>query len=351
MERSRDCIAPFGRCSTTPCARAPRSCPTAKPSPTASFHTATVGPARRARAVEPSSRRNGSAGAGRTFVRSASRRPCRTALPELPEVESTARSLRPRLIGQRVSHVYGVDWPRMAPNTSEADLDDALRGHRVVAIERRGKYLLIEFDGDMWLMLHRKMSGNLLLLGATTSPELHTHLIVDLDGGESLRFVDPRKFGRIYLFRSREEMTDFLAERLGPDSLLELDETLLAAKLRKRTGRIKTLLLDQAFLAGVGNLYADEALWLARIHPLRSADSLSTRESNRLARAIREVLLLGIERRGTSFSTYRDSDGNRGENQDFLNAYGREGQPCPRCGTAIKRITVGQRSAFFCPRE
>ena len=272
-------------------------------------------------------------------------------MPELPEVESTARSLRPRMIGHRVTRVYGLDWPRMAPNTSEADLAEALAGRAVQVVERRGKFLLIGFDGDEWLAIHRKMSGNLLLQSASDPLIPHTHLVIGLDDGTQLRFVDARKFGRVYLFRAREQLDDFLAERLGPDSLIDLDEGLLLAKLKRRKGRIKTLLLDQAFVAGVGNLYADEALWEARLHPLRTADALSRAEIKRLAAAIKQVLVLGIERRGTSFSTYRDSDGNPGENQEFLNAYGREGLPCPRCGAPIQRIVIGQRSAFFCPRE
>jgi formamidopyrimidine-DNA glycosylase len=239
----------------------------------------------------------------------------------------------------------------MLPNTSEADLREAITARTVVGVDRRGKYLLVGLDDDTWVTVHRKMSGNLLLVPRESPLEAHTHLVIGLEGDEDLRFVDARKFGRVYLFRSHDQLDEFLAERLGPDSLLELDEKLLAARLRKRKGRIKTLLLDQAFVAGVGNLYADEALWEAKLHPLRSAESLSTREVYRLARAIKAVLVIGIERRGTSFSTYRDSDGTPGENQEFLNAYGREGEPCPRCGTPIRRIVIGQRSAFFCPKE
>jgi formamidopyrimidine-DNA glycosylase len=237
----------------------------------------------------------------------------------------------------------------MLPNTTEEELRSALIGRRVAAVDRRGKYLLIGFDDDAWLGVHRKMSGNLLLQDAAVPLEPHTHLSLHLDDGTQLRFVDARKFGRVYLFRSRDQLDDFLAERLGPDSLVELDERLLAAKLRGRKARLKPLLLDQAVLAGVGNLYADEALWEARLHPLRSADSLSSAEVKRLAHAIKQVLVMGIERRGTSFSTYRDSDGSAGENQDHLNVYGREGQPCPRCGTRIRRILIGQRSSHFCP--
>lgn len=239
----------------------------------------------------------------------------------------------------------------MLPNTSEEELAAALEGLRVVAVDRRGKYLLIEFADDYWLVIHRKMSGNLLLRPHDAPPEAHTHLEVAFDGGTLLRFVDPRKFGRVYLFHSAEELNEFLAAHLGPDSLIDLNEAMLIAKLRGRKGRIKSLLLDQAFVAGIGNLYADEALWEARVHPLRSADSLSKREIRRLAVAIKQVLVRGIERNGTSFSaTYRDVDDRPGENQSFLNVYGRESQPCPRCGRPIRRILIGGRSAHFCPR-
>ncbi|MBV9577430.1 MAG: bifunctional DNA-formamidopyrimidine glycosylase/DNA-(apurinic or apyrimidinic site) lyase [Chloroflexi bacterium] len=271
-------------------------------------------------------------------------------MPELPEVETTARSLRPKLVGRRVCAVDGADWPRMLPNTSEAELQSVLIGHTVASVDRRGKYLLIGFDDDAWVTVHRKMSGNLLLVPRSTERSLHTHLVVGLDNDMDLRFVDPRKFGRVNLFRSSVELNDFLAERLGPDSLVDLDAALLAEKLKGRSGRIKPLLLDQAFVAGVGNLYADEALWEAKLHPLRAANSLAPDEIGRLAEAIKHVLTQGIERRGTSFSSYRDSDGTPGENQEFLNAYGREGQACPRCGTPIRRIQIGQRSSAFCPQ-
>jgi formamidopyrimidine-DNA glycosylase len=271
-------------------------------------------------------------------------------LPELPEVETTARGLRSRIVGSRVVSVGCVDWPRMLPNTSKAELRAVLRHLRVTSVDRRGKYLLVGLEEDRWLAIHRKMSGNLLLRPAEAPPEPHTHLEVGFDDGTVLRFVDARKFGRVYLFGSTVELDSFLAERLGPDSLVDLNEALLAEKIRGRRGRIKSLLLDQAFLAGVGNLYADEALWEARLHPLRAADSLSKGEVRRLAQALKQVLTLGVERRGTSLSNYRDADDVPGDNQGFLNAYGRESQPCPRCATPIKRILIGQRSSFFCPR-
>jgi formamidopyrimidine-DNA glycosylase len=271
-------------------------------------------------------------------------------VPELPEVETTARSLRPRLIGRRVRCIGGVDWPRMLPNTSEDELRAVLIGLAAETVDRRGKILLIGFEEDRWLAVHRKMSGNLLLRAADAPPEAHTHLEIGLDDGWLLRLVDARKFGRVYLFLSRADLDAFVAARLGPEPLTQLDTPSLRRMLSRRRGRIKSLLLDQAFLAGIGNLYADEALWEARVHPLAAADQLSARQVGRLAEAIKYVLVMGIERRGTSFSNYRDADGNPGENQEHLNVYGRESQPCPRCGTPIRRIVIGMRSAHFCPR-
>jgi formamidopyrimidine-DNA glycosylase len=240
----------------------------------------------------------------------------------------------------------------MLPQTSEADLSGTLSGERIACVARRGKYVLIGFLNlnDAWLVVHRGMSGNLLLQTADTARPPHTHLEIGLDDGSLLRFVDPRKFGRLFLFHSTEERDEFLARRLGPDSLLDLDERALAERLRERRGRIKPLLMNQAFVAGMGNLYADEALWLARIHPTRAADSLSRPESKRLAAAIKQVLTDAIERRGTSFDTsYRDVDGEPGENQAFLNAYGRANEACPRCGRLIRKIVVAGRGTHFCP--
>jgi formamidopyrimidine-DNA glycosylase len=276
-------------------------------------------------------------------------------MPELPEVETTARGLRQRIVGKRVIKVCGIDWPRMLPNTTAEVLRDALVGRTVEAVERRGKLLLLCCEGQVIVAVHRKMSGNLVLCDADAAPKAHTHLLLSFEHGTQLRFVDPRKFGRVYLFWSAAELEAFLNGRLGPEPLSELDEHVLGTLLRNRRGRIKPLLLDQAFLAGLGNLYADEALWEARIHPLRTADSLAPSEVSRLAAAVRQVLALAIERRGTSLSSYRDAEGDLGENQAYLNVYGRgpsrgrPARPCPRCGTLISRLVFGQRSSHFCP--
>jgi formamidopyrimidine-DNA glycosylase len=273
-------------------------------------------------------------------------------MPELPEVETTARSLRVHLVGRRALAASGVDWPRMLPNTTADELTLLLGGRIVTGVDRRGKYLLVQFEGGLTLAAHRKMSGNLLLVPNVTDVAPHTHFVLDFDDGLQLRLVDSRKFGRVYLFRSPTELADFLAARLGPEPLgVELDARLLRQRLARRRAHTKTALLDQAVLAGVGNLYADEALWEARIHPLQPANSLSLAVLRRLVDSVQRVLEQGIRQGGTSFSTYVDADGTAGSNQELLHAYGRLGQPCPRCGTPIARLRLGQRSSYFCPRD
>ncbi|MCC6173758.1 MAG: bifunctional DNA-formamidopyrimidine glycosylase/DNA-(apurinic or apyrimidinic site) lyase [Chloroflexi bacterium] len=269
-------------------------------------------------------------------------------MPELPEVETTARSLRTRIIGRQVASVGAVDWPAMLPNATGEALNDALSGRVVTSVGRRGKYQLIGMDDGATLVIHRKMSGNLLLRAPDAPLARHTHLALNFDDGTRLDYVDPRKFGRIYYFPDDASMQEFLDERLGPEPL-EIGRADFERRLSRRRGRLKPLLLDQHFLAGIGNMYADEILWEARLHPERSAESLSPRERGRLLTAIRSVLTAAIGRRGTSFSDYRDATGEPGENQNFLRVYGRAGQPCPRCGHPIERLVIGQRGTWLCP--
>ena len=271
-------------------------------------------------------------------------------MPELPEVETTARGLRAQILGRSIVAVGSLDWPRMAPNASPEMLAEALVGRTVAAVDRRGKYVIIELFDDAFLVLHRKMSGNLVLRAADAQLASHTHLTIAFDDGRRLDFVDPRKFGRMYLFVGRDALDTFLAERLGPEPL-EIAPSTLDALLGRRRGRLKSLLLDQTFLAGIGNLYADEILWEARLHPERSGESLTPRERGRLHEAILRVLSSAIERRGTSLSDYVDAEGERGTNQDFLQVYGRAGLPCIResCGRPIVRLVVAQRGTWLCP--
>jgi formamidopyrimidine-DNA glycosylase len=271
-------------------------------------------------------------------------------VPELPEVETTARGLRAVLIGRECIGVRSVDWPRMLPNTSEEMLAQVIVGDRVTAVGRKGKYLTVEFQQGPLLVIHRKMSGNVLWMSASEPLERHTHLAVGFSEASELRLVDPRKFSRVYMFTSADDAQMFFNERLGLDPLDELTLSDLRCLLNVRRGRLKSVLLDQRTFPGVGNLYCDEALWRARIHPLRTAESLTRVETGRLYESLRGVLLQAIERRGTSFSDYRDASGAAGEFQDHLNCYGREGLPCPRCGRLIQKIYVGMRGTHFCPR-
>lgn len=238
----------------------------------------------------------------------------------------------------------------MLPNATPDELAQSVAGRAVEHVDRRGKFLLLGLSDDIWLAIHRKMSGNLVLRVAAEPPERHTHLTLPLDDGSRLDLVDPRKFGRVYLFRSRPELDTFLDDRLGPEPLAELTATRLRDLLARRRARLKSLLLDQRFLAGVGNLYADEILWTARLHPLRDASTLTTRERARLLAAIQEVLTEAIERRGTSFSSYIDAAGEPGTNQQFLRVYGRAGEPCLRCAKTIERMVVSQRGTWYCRR-
>jgi formamidopyrimidine-DNA glycosylase len=270
-------------------------------------------------------------------------------MPELPEVETTARGLRGVLISRECLSVHSVDWPRMLPNTSEEMLAEVLVGDRVSAVGRKGKYLTLEFQQGPLLVIHRKMSGNVLLMSASEPIERHTHLAVGFSESSELRLVDPRKFSRVYMFTCPDDAHSFFSERLGVDPLDELTLPLLRRLLEVRRGRLKSVLLDQRTFPGVGNLYCDEALWRARIHPLRPAESLTRTETRRLYESLQGVLLEAIERRGTSFSDYRDADGAPGEFQNHLSSYGREGLPCPRCGRLIQKTYVGMRGTHFCP--
>lgn len=272
-------------------------------------------------------------------------------MPELPEVETTARGLRERIIGRTVVEVGSLDWPRMAPNATLETLAEAAVGRTFESVTRRGKFVIAGLSGDVFLVLHRKMSGNLVLRTVDLPVVPHTHLTVELDDGWRIDFVDPRKFGRIYLFLGRTTLDDFLDARLGPEPL-EISRRDLDRLLDVRRGRLKSLLLDQTFLAGIGNLYADEILWESRLHPERPAASLTPRERGRLHAAIRDVLARAIERRGTSFSDYVDATGEQGSNQDYLQVYGRAGLPCsrPGCGKPIVRRVIAQRGTWLCTR-
>lgn len=267
-------------------------------------------------------------------------------MPELPEVENYKQDLSELLVGRQFTSVY-VDWPNQIGAPSVDELEYRLPGQTIEAVGRRGKYLLLALSRDDTLLIHLKMSGRLHVEPADTPRDPHVHVAFGLDDEDELRFDDPRKFGRVYLVDDADEVVG----KLGPEPLSE-DFTAgrFAEMLERRRGRLKPLLLNQAFLAGLGNVYADEALHAAGLHPLRTADTLDAGEIERLHAAIQATLQRAIQHRGTSFSwVYRDAYGEPGSYQERLLVYGRAGEPCPRCGTPIERIEVGQRGTHFCP--
>lgn len=267
-------------------------------------------------------------------------------MPELPEVETVARGLRESLVGRTVTGVT-VGWPRTIARLGEAEFTERVAGQRVTLIGRRGKYVIIGLSRG-YLLVHLKMSGRLSVVPRDEPSDRHVHVLFDLDDGRQLRFRDVRKFGRIHLVDHPSEITAGLGpEPLADDFRLEDFSRLLA----RRRGRLKSLLLNQQFLVGLGNIYADEALFAARLHPMRKADSLTDDEQSRLYAAIRTVLKQAVASRGTTLDDggYTDANGRAGGYQDRIVVYGRGGEPCRRCATPIQRIVIGGRSAHFCP--
>lgn len=269
-------------------------------------------------------------------------------MPELPEVETIVRDLRGRLVGRRIERVEVV-LPKVVAAPAPEEFVRLVAGRRITGIGRRGKYLLVNLDGGWVLVLHLRMTGQLVY---TIDPEpfpKHTHLMLYLDRG-LLRFTDLRQFGRVRLVPEDEldrvpGLRELGVEPLGP----KFTEADFVARLRRSRRMIKPLLLDQTFLAGLGNIYTDEALHRAGIHPERDASGLADGEARALYHAIREVLAEGINFRGTSVQHYVDGAGQPGRFQDILRVYGKQGVPCPACGTPVQRIRCGGRGTHYCP--
>lgn len=269
-------------------------------------------------------------------------------MPELPEVETVAADLRGQLIGRRFAGAQ-IIWPRTLACPDAASLAQRLAGREVVDVGRRGKYLLIVLDSGSTLIIHLRMTGQLAVAPDDSAllEDAHLRAHFALAGGGQLVFTDMRKFGRIWLVDDAREVVG----RLGPEPLeWTFTPEALAGRLHGRRTAIKALLLDQTVVAGVGNIYADEALFLAGIHPLRTGASLTDAEVARLCAAIRQVLNEAIGKRGTLLRDYRTPYGVDGAYRSELRVYGRPGKPCPRCGAPIERIRVTQRSTHFCPR-
>ncbi|MGQ9840836.1 MAG: bifunctional DNA-formamidopyrimidine glycosylase/DNA-(apurinic or apyrimidinic site) lyase [Anaerolineae bacterium] len=269
-------------------------------------------------------------------------------MPELPEVETIAADLRGQLIGRRFVAAV-ILWPRTLALPDAGSFNARLAGRTVVAIGRRGKYLLIALDSGETLIMHLRMTGRLALM-AGDDPRLHHEHVrarFELADGQQLVFMDARKFGRIWLVQDVAEVLG----KLGPEPFdRRFTPQELGGQLRSRRAAVKALLLDQGIIAGLGNIYADEALYLAGIHPLRPGVSLRPDEINCLYAAIQAVLAESIAQRGTLLRDYRTPYGPDGAYQNHLRVYGQAGRSCPRCGTPIERIRVAQRGTHFCPR-
>jgi len=265
-------------------------------------------------------------------------------MPELPEVESTVRRLRPRLAGLRIDEVL-IHWRRSIDRPAAAQFKRMIAGRRIAGLTRRGKFLVFALGraaaaDECCLLVHLRMSGRLQMSGSREPRGKHTRLEFLLSDGSRLRFDDPRKFGRVYLLSDPQEML----RELGPEPLHpRFTASALAALLAPRKSAIKPLLLNQRLLAGVGNIYADEALWQARIHPLKRADRLSAQEVAALHMALKNVLKNAIKAEGTDSGDGVVIGGYRPR------VYGRAGQPCRRCRSTIERLLVTQRGTHICP--
>jgi formamidopyrimidine-DNA glycosylase len=287
-------------------------------------------------------------------------------MPELPEVEVTRRRIAPLLVGRRVARVH-TSRPSYFFLTPPARLRRGLEGRGIAKLERLGKYLLADVEGGAKLLLHLGMTGQLFADGVASvrllsasrrvalapeeqrrfAPDRHTHLRLEFaDAGPAVIFRDVRKFGKVQLLAPGERTARL--DRLGTDALAITGAALFAAT-RGRKAAIKTLLLDQAIVAGTGNIYADEALFLAGVRPRRAAGRVTRAECERIAEALRRVMLRSIETGGSSISDYVAPDGSDGAYQDERRVYAREGEACATCGTRIRRSVLGARSAHWCP--
>jgi formamidopyrimidine-DNA glycosylase len=269
-------------------------------------------------------------------------------MPELPEVQHAADTLAAQIVGSRIAAVTRLDWPRMVETHAPEAFAALLAGREVRDVTRRAKWILLHLDGGLTLALHLRMSGYIAVYGPDAAPDQYTHLALRLDDGRQVFFHDTRKFGRARLLDAAGLAS--LGEAHGPEPLdAAFTPAELTRLLRGRRRAIKPLLLDQTVLAGIGNIYADEALWRAQIHPLRPSDTLSDDEVARLHEGIRAALRAGLDNGGSTLRDYRNAYGAAGSNQQHFNAYDREGRPCARCGATIVRTVVGQRGTHYCP--
>jgi formamidopyrimidine-DNA glycosylase len=265
-------------------------------------------------------------------------------VPELPEVETIRNELSAHVIGRRFTDVTVCD-AKLVRQPSVEEFRRKLIGKKINNLERRGKYLIFHLSSGGVLIIHLKMSGALLLNLEQT--DRHARVIFNLDNGSQLILTDRRRLGALWLVENERAIID----KLGPEPLTsEFTAELLAKRLQKHKAPIKAVLLDQSFIAGIGNMYADEALFAARIHPLRQANGLSPKEIKKLHKAIVDVLRSAIDNKGASIDTYKRPDGQFGTAHSNFSVAHRGGKPCPICGTTIQRLAIRNRGSYFCPK-
>jgi formamidopyrimidine-DNA glycosylase len=270
-------------------------------------------------------------------------------VPELPEVETVRRRLEPAVVGRRFERI-DIHDSRLTRPEDPLLIAAELVGERVTALERRGKYLVFRFESGRGLLVHLRMTGSLRnAAGGGLPDDPYRRAVVTLDDGSEVGYRDVRRFGTWTLLEPHE-LEPFLAARLGEEPLAPgFTARGLAARLANRRAPVKAALLDQRTLAGMGNIYADEALWRARIHPLRPARELEDDEVRRLHRAVRRALEAGLARQGATLRDYAAPDGTAGAMQHEFKVYGREGEPCFRCRTPIEKTRAGGRGTWYCP--
>jgi len=272
-------------------------------------------------------------------------------MPELPEVQTVIADLiESELIGCKLTGI-DVHDARIVTEPAPAQFRRRLLGKNITNIHRRGKYIIFDLTGKLHLLIHLRMSGHLYLVPKTSLRQAHDHIILHLDDGRKLRYHDPRKFGRFFLVDHPQKIVG----KLGPEPLSDsFTGKKLTQMISTRKRMLKPLLLDQTFIAGLGNIYTDEALWRAHLHPCRNSATLADIDIKRLYRAIRLVLRSGIKNKGTTLgggeTGFNSSTGKQGDNRSKLKVFRRVNLPCPHCRTIIRRIVVGQRSTFFCEK-
>jgi formamidopyrimidine-DNA glycosylase len=270
-------------------------------------------------------------------------------MPEMPEVETIRRSLKDKVTGRQVENV-DINLARLIKYPDVFEFKAMLLKRTITDLGRRGKYLLFHLDNNWVMVVHLRMTGQLYYQTKTAARENHTHIVIGFDNGDVLMYADSRAFGAFYLMPTGEIERISGLSLMGPEPLSK-DFTLdyFKENLLNRKGKIKPLILNQSLIGGIGNIYADESLFIAGVDPERQGLSLSESEAALLYDAINKVIADGIEHGGTTFRDYRDGEGKKGSHQKYLYVYGRHNQPCPKCKTLIARKKVAGRSSHYCP--